>query len=303
MTVLLQGAVLGHPIGHSKSPAMHNAAYDVLGANFNYGAIDVDVFELPALMARVKTEGNWYGLSVTMPLKQAAVGLVDELSPVARVLGAVNTIVVRQDDAGAPMLRGENTDVAGIVNALKHAGAGERPRAAILGGGGTAVSAIAALCQLEATEIVIFVRNPVNAAPTLEVATALGATACLAAFEGAAEALAGFDVVISTLPPHGADELADEFADSTTSVSGSVLLDVAYDPWPSALAKAWENHGGTVVAGIEMLLYQGVEQVKLFAEAGGYGTLATDQVRDVINVMCDAIGVHRRAPHEQNMAG
>ena len=297
-----QGAVLGHPIGHSQSPALHNAAYKALGANFSYRAIDVEVADLAALVAQVRSEGDWYGLSVTMPLKNAAVGLVDELTPVARTLGAVNTIIATIDDAGHTFLRGDNTDVAGIVNALRHAGVAERPRAAILGGGGTAVSAIAALVELGATEIVVFVRNPAKAAGTLEVAVALDAPASLSSFAGAAAVLGGFDVVISTLPPRAADGLAAEFV-ATGDATEGVLLDVAYDPWPSALAQAWESRGGTVVAGIEMLLYQGVEQVKLFAQAGGYGTLATEKQGDVINVMCDAIGVRRRKPYEQNMAG
>lgn len=297
-----QGAVLGHPIGHSKSPALHNAAYQELGINFSYRAIDVEIDGLAGLVAQVRAEGDWYGLSVTMPLKNAAVDLVDELTDVARTLGAVNTIIATRDDAGTTRLRGDNTDVAGIVNALHHAGVGERPRAAILGGGGTAVSAIAALVDLEATEIVVFVRNLAKAAETMEVAVALDAPATLESFDGTAATLGGFDVVISTLPPRAADGLAAEFAATGDQAEG-VLLDVAYDPWPSALAQAWESRGGTVVAGIEMLLYQGVEQVKLFAEAGGYGTLATDKQGDVINVMCDAIGVHRRKPYEQNMAG
>lgn len=294
--------MLGHPIGHSKSPALHNAAYQLLGADFSYRAIDVEESGMADLLAQVRAEGNWYGLSVTMPLKNVAVELVDELSDVARTLGAVNTIIATTDDAGATFLRGDNTDVAGIVNALRHAGVGERPRAAILGGGGTAVSALAALVDLEATDIVVFVRNPVKAAGTLEVAAALAAPARLESFAGTARDLGGFDVVISTLPPRAADGLAAEFLATGDSPAG-VLLDVAYDPWPSALAQAWESRGGTVVAGIEMLLYQGVEQVKLFAEAGGYGTIATDTQGDVINVMCDAIGVHRRNPHDENMAG
>ncbi len=299
----LTGAVLGHPIGHSKSPAMHNAAYSVLGANFAYQALDVQIPELGALIARVRREGTWYGLSVTMPLKNAAVFLVDELTPVAAALGAVNTIVCTTDDAGHARLVGENTDVAGIVNSLRHAGVRERPRAAILGGGGTAVSAIAALASLDAGCIDIFVRNIPKSAGTLDVAGKLGAAVELKGYHGAAQALAGYDVVISTLPPHGADGLAREFVAAKPAVDGALLLDVAYDPWPSALGLAWEAAGGTVVAGIEMLLYQGVEQVRLFAAAGGFGDLDTEQLGDVINVMCDAIGVDRRNPYEQNMAG
>ncbi|MDJ0313367.1 shikimate dehydrogenase [Arthrobacter sp. H35-D1] len=304
MKELLQGAVLGHPIGHSKSPALHNAAYKVIGAHFSYTALDIEVPELPGLLERVRAEGNWYGLSVTMPLKNAAVALLDELSPVASTLGAVNTIVCTTPPDGGTHLRGENTDVPGIVNALRYAGVRERPRAAILGGGGTAVSAIAALAHLQASEVVVFVRNPAKAADVLDVASKVDVRASLEPFAGAADAMAGFDVVISTLPPHGADGLAATLdGQGGEQLDGALLLDVAYDPWPSALAAAWEKRGGTVVAGIEMLLYQGVEQVKLFARAGGYGTLATDKQGDVINVMCDAIGVGRRKPHEQNMAG
>lgn len=282
---------------------MHTAAYAVLGAKFAYQALDVQVPQLAPLVARVRQEGTWYGFSVTMPLKNAAVDLVDQLTPVAAALGAVNTIVCTTDEAGVAHLVGENTDVAGIVNSLRHAGVGERPRAAILGGGGTAVSAIAALHALDAACIDIFVRNIPKSAGALDVAGKLGAVVELKDYAGAAQALAGYDVVISTLPPHGADGLAQEFLTGAPSVEGALLLDVAYDPWPSALGLAWERAGGSVVAGIEMLLYQGVEQVRLFAAAGGYGELDTEQLGNVINVMCDAIGVPRRNPYEQNMAG
>ncbi|MHA7269249.1 shikimate dehydrogenase [Arthrobacter sp. HLT1-20] len=299
----LRGAVLGHPIGHSKSPALHNAAYAALGADLAYTAIDVQESGLAGFLAQVRAEKNWYGLSVTMPLKNVAVELMDELTPTARALGAVNTIVCTQTPAGVAHLRGDNTDVAGLVNALRHAGVVERPRAAILGGGGTAVSAVAALAQLGAPEITVFVRKLAKGAEVQAVAAALGVTLSLELFDGAPGALAGFDVVISTLPPRAADATAHAFAGQGSAVEGAVLLDAAYDPWPSALAQAWEQAGGVVVAGIEMLLYQGVEQVKLFAVAGGYSALDAAQVGDVMDVMCDAIGVHRRDPHEQNMAG
>lgn len=303
MTDPLRGAVLGHPIGHSKSPALHNAAYAALGADLGYSAIDVQESALEGFLAQVRAEKHWYGLSVTMPLKNVAVGLMDELTPTARALGAVNTIVCTQTPAGVTHLRGDNTDVAGLVNALRHAGVAERPRAAILGGGGTAVSAVAALVQLGAPEITVFVRNLAKGSDVLAVAANLGVAISVELFDGAADALEGFDVVISTLPPRGADALAHAFAAQGAAVDGALLLDAAYDPWPSALAQAWEQAGGVVVAGIEMLLYQGVEQVKLFTVAAGYSVLDTEQVGDVMDVMCDAIGVHRRAPHEQNMAG
>ncbi|WP_125610410.1 shikimate dehydrogenase [Specibacter cremeus] len=299
MTGTLHGAVLGHPIGHSKSPALHRAAYRLLGLDFSYEAIDTTNASFPALLDRVRAERTWYGLSVTMPLKNDAAALVDELTPTARLLDSVNTVVVTGTDDGGTHLLGDNTDVAGLVNALRHAGVGRAPRVAVLGGGGTAVSAVAAAARLGAPAIDVFLRNPAKAGPTRDVAEALGLAHAVRGWDEAARALAGFDVVMSTLPPHGADALAGELAGATAGTGGPAagrfLLDAAYDPWPSALAATWSRLGGVIVPGIEMLLYQGVEQVKMFARAGGgAAAVAAARERDVINVMCDAIGLARR---------
>ncbi|ALE06093.1 hypothetical protein AL755_12455 [Arthrobacter sp. ERGS1:01] len=293
-----QGAVLGHPIGHSKSPAMHIAAYAALGLDYSYRAIDLQEDGLAGFLAEVRADADWYGLSVTMPLKNEAAVLVDELTPVARILGSVNTVVAGRNDDGGTRLSGDNTDVAGLVNALRHAGVARRPRAAVLGGGGTAVSALAAFAALGTDTVDVYVRNAGKSAGLHEVGGELGIAVELLPFDGAASALAGYDVVISTLPPRGADSLAADFLATAPDTAGCCLLDVAYDPWPSALAQAWETGGGTVVPGIEMLLYQGVEQVKLFAAAGGFGDRAQQRVGDVINVMCDALGLTRRPPHD-----
>lgn len=293
---LLHGAVLGHPIGHSKSPALHRAAYAHLGVPFDYVAIDVQQHQLAGLLGRVRVEGDWYGLSVTMPLKNVALPLLDEVTAGARLLGAVNTVVVRPGGTGGPTLAGHNTDVAGIANALRHAGlavAGAGGlRAAVLGGGGTAVSALAALAGLGAGAVDVYVRSPERAAGTAEVARTLGLDCALLPYAGAAAALSGYDVVVSTLPPRGADELAAGLAGAHTA--GKFLLDVAYDPWPSALAGAWAAGGGTIVPGIEMLLYQAVEQARLFTAVPGAGLEAAFDESGVINVMCDAIGLARR---------
>lgn len=290
----LRGGVLGHPIAHSKSPALHRAAYNLLGANYSYDAFDVEVPALAAFLAEVRAAGDWYGLSITMPLKNAALELLDSLTPLARTLGAVNTVTVTRGDDGRTHLRGDNTDVAGIVNALAHAGAALGPRAAVLGGGGTAVSALAALADMKATAVDIYVRNLAKATDTLELAQKLGLEVRLRPFVEAAAELAGYDVVISTLPPRGADSVAAEFLAGGANCAGAIVLDVAYDPWPSALAAAWETRGGTIVPGIEMLLYQGVEQAKLFMVAGGHEAPTSGQVGDVINVMCDSLGLLRR---------
>ena len=303
----LRAAVLGHPISHSKSPALHRAAYAHLGVALDYSAVDVTEDALPAFMARVREDvragESWRGLSVTMPLKSGMVREVDEVRGVARDLGVINTVAFERpapgDTAGATRLIGYNTDVAGIVNALRHAGAASAPTAVVLGGGGTSAAAIAALKELGAPDADIFVRDVTRAAEARAAAAALGLPIRVLPLAGAAAAVAGADVVISTLPPRAADPLAGDLVElfaqraarpsrKTAAPRPGVLLDVAYDPWPSRIASAWQEAGGTVIPGLEMLIYQAVEQVRHFTGLG-------DAVpAEVIDVMCDAVGAPRR---------
>ncbi|QCO98771.1 shikimate dehydrogenase [Arthrobacter sp. 24S4-2] len=281
-----KAAVLGHPISHSKSPALHRAAYARLGVEIGYSAIDVTVPELPAFMEAVRAEPGWRGLSVTMPLKTAMVAEVDEVRGVAGILGVVNTVVFESNGTSTRRI-GYNTDVAGIVNAVQHAGVVSAPSAVILGGGGTAAAAIAALKDLGAPSADVYVRDTGRAAEARAAAEGVGLPIRVLPLSGAATAMAAADVVISTLPPRGADGLADELAGLHAATPG-VLLDVAYEPWPSRVASVWQGGGGAVVPGLEMLLYQAVEQVRFFSGLGG------DVTADVIDVMCDAVGAPRR---------
>ncbi|WP_458781949.1 shikimate dehydrogenase [Arthrobacter sp. D3-16] len=283
----LRAAVLGHPISHSKSPVLHHAAYSRLGIGISYTAIDVTEQLLPSLMRQLRDQPGWRGLSVTMPLKTAMVGEVDEVRGVARTLGVVNTVSF-EEHAGGSRAIGFNTDVTGIVNAVRHAGARKPEAPVILGGGGTAAAAVAALTELGAGSARIFVRDPSRTAEVRAAAESLGLSLEIRPLPEAAKPTAAADVVISTLPPRAADGLAAEIAALKTSTPG-VLLDVAYDPWPSLIASVWEAGGGAVVPGLEMLLYQAVEQVRLFSR------LDEEVNASVIDVMCDAVGLPRRA--------
>jgi shikimate dehydrogenase len=296
----LRAAVLGHPISHSKSPALHRAAYAHLGVDIAYSAIDVTEAALPDFMRQVRAEaradGSWRGLSVTMPLKSAMVAEVDEVRGVGSALGVVNTVAF-ESDGEATRLVAYNTDVTGIVNALRYAGAASAPNAVILGGGGTAAAAVAALKELGAVSAEVFVRDVSRAAEARAASAAVGVPIRVLPLAGAAAAVAAADVVISTLPPRAADALAGELAEelaahpsSALPAHGSpgVLLDVAYDPWPSRIAAVWQEAGGTVVPGLEMLIYQAVEQVRHFT---GLGEALPAGVTDV---MCDAVGAPRR---------
>jgi shikimate dehydrogenase len=283
----LRAAVLGHPISHSKSPALHLAAYTQLGIGISYTAIDVTEGLLPSLMGQIRDQQGWRGLSVTMPLKTAMLSQVDEVRGVARTLGVVNTVSF-EDHNGTRKSIGSNTDVAGIVNAVRHAGSAAAPSAVVLGGGGTAASAVAALKELGTAHAQVFVRDTSRTADVRAATEALGVDLEIRSLADAARPTASADVVISTLPPRAADGLAAEVAALKTPTPG-VLLDVAYDPWPSLIATVWQSGCGAVVPGLEMLLYQAVEQVRLFTRRGD------DVNAAVIDVMCDAVGLPRRA--------
>lgn len=283
----LRAAVLGHPISHSKSPALHLSAYGQLGAGISYTAIDVTEELLPSFMRQIRNQPGWRGLSVTMPLKTAVLSQVDEVRGVARTLGVVNTVTFEESDGGVRTV-GSNTDVTGIVNALRHAGTAAAPSAVVLGGGGTAASAVAALKDMGTRTVQVFVRDASRTGEVRRAADSLGISLEIRPLAGAASATAEADVVISTLPPRAADGLAAEIAALKTTTPG-VLLDVAYDPWPSLIASVWQAGGGRVVPGLEMLLYQAVEQVRLFTRLG------EDVNAAVIDVMCDAVGLARRA--------
>ena len=130
-----RAAVLGSPIRHSLSPALHRAAYRGLGLDWSYDAIEVDEPGLSAFLAGLGPE--WAGLSLTMPLKEAVIPLLSEVDPEARSLRSVNTVL-----PGSQGWRGTNTDVYGITQSLLEKGLDATPRSAtILGAGATARSA------------------------------------------------------------------------------------------------------------------------------------------------------------------
>ncbi len=279
-----RAAVVGHPIGHSRSPDLHRAAYAVLGEDVDYDAHDLVEEQLPAFVDARRGDPAWRGLSVTMPLKSAAAACADELTELGAAVGAVNTLVFRPDGT----VLGHNTDVAGIVGAVRAAGpVPAAPRAAVLGGGGTATAAVAAAGRLGARAVDVFVRSAARAGRAVEAGRRLGLPVRLRAWDEAPAALPGYDVVVSTLPPHGADELAGDAA-RLSPVTTGVLLDAAYDPWPSAIARTWAQAGGAVAPGIDMLIFQAVDQIRLFTGRGPGTPLPREQ--DVVAALCTAVG-------------
>jgi shikimate dehydrogenase len=245
----MRAAVLGRPVSHSLSPALHRAAYAALGlSDWTYDALDLGAEDLPVLLAGLGEE--WRGFSVTMPCKQAAVEVADVVAPLPGLLQAANTLV-RTDDGW----RAENTDVAGIGVALQLAGVEEVAHAAIVGAGGTAAAAAVALASLGAERIEIVAREPARAAGLAGVLDVLGVESVVSRPD---EADLDVPVVVSTVPID-----AQPAVTGLGWRAGQTVLDVLYAPWPTPLALRVAEVGGTVVGGLEVLLWQATEQVEL----------------------------------------
>ena len=248
-----RAAVLGKPIAHSLSPVIHNAGYAAAGlTDWSYTAIECAEAELPDLVAGLGPE--WAGLSLTMPLKETALDVADEVSPVAASVGAANTLVHRPDGSWYA----DNTDVTGMVEVLTEAGVPEGAEVTLLGAGGTARAALAAVARLRAAHVTVVARRPAAVDELRPVAAALGVPLSGAEWADAGRHLAA-DVVISTVPKGAADPLADRDWRPTT-----VVFDVLYDPWPTPLAAAAASAGCRVVSGLDLLLAQAVGQFEHF---------------------------------------
>ncbi|ANB14886.1 pentafunctional protein ARO1p [Sugiyamaella lignohabitans] len=264
--------IAGHPVEHSPSPALHNSSFKVLGLPHQYSRLDTaDASEVAKKIADLGTKFG--GASVTIPLKVDIISHLDELSIHAKTIGAVNTIS-RTDDG---KLVGDNTDWIGIVNALKSSGVGvvhgKGHAALIVGAGGTSRAAIYAFHQLGFDTIYILNRTSSKgeelaaefgkqynvkvitdkASIKSEVGTApLVAMSCIPADKPIdAGLLESLDVLLSM-------QLQDSPFEKT-------LLDAAYKPAVTPIMTlAKESHGWNVVEGREMLLYQGIEQFKIW---------------------------------------
>jgi len=249
-----RAAVLGSPVAHSLSPVLHRAAYRELGlTGWQYDAIECDEQRLPGLLDALGPE--WAGLSLTMPLKRAVLPLLDETQPLAAEVGAANTVVF-----SGGQRRGFNTDVSGIVTALREAGVKSAGNVLVLGSGATACSALGALRETGAAMTTVAVRSRSRAGLLLAVAEQLGVQVTLAEAGGELTAQP-WDLLISTVPAAGAGQAAAWLADG--SLTAGTVFDVSYDPWPTVLVAAAAKAGSTVISGYELLVYQAAGQIEL----------------------------------------
>lgn len=246
-------AVWGDPIEHSRSPQLHAAAYAVLGLDWQYGRRRVSEQDFPDALA--DRDATWRGLSLTMPLKEAAFRVAQTRDAHATLTGAVNTLLFRTDG----VVSGFNTDIAGLVAALREGGVTAVARARIIGAGATAASALVAVVELGAQHVEVVARSPEKAEPLIALAQRLGVACVAGPFANAYDRV---DLTLSTLPS-GTDlgaERTDAFAEP-----GGALLDAAYAPWPTPLAARWRSDV-PVISGFGMLLHQAVNQIRIFLQ-------------------------------------
>ncbi|CAM5619922.1 shikimate dehydrogenase [Streptomyces atroolivaceus] len=250
MSTVRRAAVLGSPIAHSLSPVLHRAAYAELGlGHWSYDRFEVDEAGLPGFVEGL--DSSWAGLSLTMPLKRAVIPLLDEITGTAASVEAVNTVVLTEDGRRT----GDNTDIPGMIAALRERGVEKVESAAVLGAGATASSALAALAEICTGPVTAFVRSRERGDEMRGWGDRLGVDVRVADWGRAGEALHA-PLVIATTPAGTTDSLA-----AAVPEAPGTLFDVLYEPWPTALASRWSSAGAPVVGGLDLLVHQAVLQV------------------------------------------
>ena len=249
-------ALIGHPVGHSLSPAMHNASFVADDLDYVYVCLDIEPAELPTAVRGLKAL-RLRGFNVTMPHKRAMIPLVDELDEEARVSGAVNTVVVE-----ASRLRGFNTDGGGMVMACQEAGIELAGKSILLlGAGGTAAAIAVAFGKAGIGELHIANRNVERAARLRD---KLHSTGIRGLAIRPLNALPDAEIVINTTPLGMKKD--DPMPVSPDYVrEGKAFCDAVYRPGTNTpLVRLARERNVPVVAGDRMLLYQGVLAQKLW---------------------------------------
>lgn len=252
MTAAPQYGIIGHPLGHTMSPALHNWALARAGLPGVYQAFPVEPGALPAFMARARTL-PLAGLSVTIPHKVAVMALLDGVSARARRTGAVNTVYW---DNGR--LLGENTDVPGFLAPLRALDA-VPGCALVLGAGGAARAVLAGLAELGVARVLVCARS-------LPKAEALAAEFAAAALPWDQRASARADLVVNTTPlgMRGTGQDQSPWPDDAPLGPGQVAYDLVYNPRRTVFLTRASATGARIVDGLEMFLHQGLEQFRLW---------------------------------------
>ncbi len=248
---MIKAAVLGSPISHSLSPALHRRAYLELGLSASYVGIEVKSGELASFLSHLHSD--WTGFSLTMPLKEEVFEIVDSVSDLALRAHSVNTMY-KVDGKW----HGTSTDVSGVKRSLQSVGFIRSDEIFILGAGATA-RAVAVACDGAVGRIRVMSRSAAREAAMRD---AILESEVEFVPWGNTTHFASSAVVVNTTPPGIADSL---LIDGDVA---AVLFEVLYNPWPSALVKTWRARGLAVIDGLDLLVNQAMDQIEIFSGVG-----------------------------------
>lgn len=244
----MRAAVLGQPIAHSLSPIIHNAGYKALGLAHDFTAIECNESSFKHVLE--SCDESWMGLSLTMPLKEVAFTVADTVTSVAVLARSINTLLLTDK------IHADNTDVYGIVQAVREHSLVKTHRAVIVGSGATARSAVVACHELGITAIDLIARNRRALNECGDIAQRLGIVAT--ATDPRDAVFTETTLTINATPAGVADALIP-----VLQPPAGAILDVVYHPWPSAITAHWLNSGLVAIPGHAMLLHQAVKQFQL----------------------------------------
>lgn len=251
--------IIGHPVAHSLSPLMHNRAAELLGMDYVYVSFDVAPQNLKRALSGIRALGL-EGLNVTVPHKEKVVHLVDKVDEEAALIGAVNTITLKNG-----RMVGGNTDAIGFIRSLKEKGFRPRGRhAAIIGAGGSARAVGVALCRAGAKRLVIINRNRSRGRRFARELSKLGNVSFVASDDiSAAKAAGECDLIVQTTPC-GMKRTDPMPVAGITFHKGQWVYDIIYSPIETRFLKKARMSGARTVNGLGMLVCQGSESFKMW---------------------------------------
>ncbi|MFH1402861.1 MAG: shikimate dehydrogenase [Candidatus Altiarchaeota archaeon] len=253
--------VVGHPVSHSMSPAMHNDAFKKLGMKFRYETADIGPERLREFMTTARF--TYAGMNVTIPHKVAVIEYLDELSREAELIGAVNTV-----KCGDKMV-GYNTDGIGCVRALCEEGVEVKGKSVLIVGSGGAGRAISFQLALEGACVTLSDRLMDKAEElSNEIKTKVGCDVGVADADACSlgEALKDADILINSTPVGMSPNVSESVIEAALLPNDIVVMDLVYNPLETKLLKIARERGCKTVEGVGMLVHQGAESFRIWLD-------------------------------------
>lgn len=265
--------IIGNPVSHSMSPAMHNAALKELGLNGVYVPFPVEnvaqaVTGVKGLTIR--------GLSVTIPHKETVIPFLDDIDPVARRIGAVNTVALQEDEEGNELLRGFNTDWLGANRALSETIALKDKQVILLGAGGAARAIGFGLQEAGATVLLCSRTEKKGQALAHELGCKWASLGSLSDLKG--------DIVVNATSVGMKPNIDDSLMTVEQLARFKVVMDIVYSPLDTKLLKNGQDAGCITIGGLEMLLYQGVAQFELWTSKTAPVELMREKLYEIVTI-------------------